>query len=203
MNESLHEELFPEPKSSAGLRLVAGLAALAVAAALLLGYAYLRQRHVESSAAVARSGQTPSPEPRKPPKAMVLVDEALMQGSKTVVGGTVRNISTEQLGQVMVELELKRRQDGGSDRKLIALTPSELEPSQEGRYSLELKAQEYGSVRLIGLRAGPDSSIVVYNSALGQKRPPERLESKTIIVDKPSSKRQEFLNSPENPARVP
>ena len=202
MTDSFHEQIFVEPKGSFGLRLVAGICALAVTAAVFLGYAYLRRRHAENSAALS-TAQMKAAEPKTPPKAIVLVDDALMQGSKTIVGGSVRNTSGESLGQVSVELELKHRKDGTAEKKLVALTPSQLEPGQEGRYSIELKAQEYGSARLVGLRAGPDSSPLAYTSGPGQKRPAERLESKTIILNKPSSKRGEFLNSPDNPARVP
>jgi hypothetical protein len=198
MTDSLHEELFVEPKGSFGLKLIAAISALVLTIALLVGYAYLRQRHAGAPASIA---QAEAPKPK--PKALVLVDEALLQGSKTIIGGTVRNTSAERLEQVTVELELKRRKDGAADKRLVALTPPRIEPGQEGRYSLELKASEYGSARLVGLRAGPDSSPVVYTSALGQKRPLERLESKTIIVDRPPPKRGEFLNSPDNPARVP
>jgi hypothetical protein len=135
---------------------------------------------------------------------LILVDDALLQGNETLVGGTVKNTSSGRLAQVAVELELKRRKDGQPDKKLIGVEPSQLEPGQEGRYSVELKSQEYGSARLIGLRVGPDSTSVAFSSGAGQKRPPERLESKTIVVDRPpSSKRGEFLNSPDNPARVP
>ncbi len=203
MTDSLHEELFVEPKSSFGLKLIAAISALAVTIAVLAGYVYLRQRHARNGVAPASTAQANASEPKGSPKAMILVDEALLQGNKTIVGGTVRNTSAERLGQVTVELELKRRKDGVTEKKLVALEPSQLEPGQEGRYSLELKGQEYGSARLVGLRVGPDSSPVVFTSAQGQKRPPERLESKTVIVDKPSSKRAEFLNSPDNPARVP
>lgn len=202
MTDSLHEDLYVEPKTSLGLKLVAAVSALAIGIAVLIGYAYLRQRHAGNAGSAASTAQNESAQPKKP-KAMILVDEALLQGNKTIVGGAVKNISEESLGQVSVELELKRRKDGTAETKLVALSPSELEPGQEGRYSLELKGLEYGSARLVGLRVGPDSSPVVYTSAGGQKRPQERLESKTIIVGRPPSKRDEFLNSPDNPARVP
>ena len=202
MTDSLHEELFIQPKGSFGLKLIAGISALAITIAVLVGYAYLRQRHALSSRAQALAAQQ-SAQPKGSPKAVVLVDEALLQGNKTIVGGTVRNTSAERLEHVTVELELKRRKDGVAERRLIPLEPSQLEPSQEARYSLELKAQDYGSARLVGLRVGPDSSSIAFTSSMGQKRPPERLESKTVVVDRPSSKRGEFLNSPDNPARVP
>jgi uncharacterized protein YfaS (alpha-2-macroglobulin family) len=132
-----------------------------------------------------------------------MVDDALLQGSKTIIGGTVRNTSTEKLEGLSVEVELKRRKDGVAEKQLVALEPAQLEPEQEGRYSLELKAQDYGSARLVALKAGPNLVPVPYTTAQGQKRPLERLESKSITVDKPSSKRGEFLNSPEHPTRVP
>jgi hypothetical protein len=201
MTDSLHEQLYVEPRSSLGLKLIAAISAFVVAIALLGGYAYLRQRHAGIADATAKS-QSP-PEPKKP-QALILVDDALLQGNKTLVGGTVKNTSTQRLAQVAVELELKRRNDGQPERKLIGVEPTQLEPGQEGRYSVELKSQDYGSARLVGLKAGPDSTPVVYTSGPGQKRPLERLESKTIVVDRPSSgKRGEFLNSPDNPARVP
>jgi hypothetical protein len=132
-----------------------------------------------------------------------MVDDALLQGSKTLIGGTVRNTSSEKLEGLSVEVELKRRKDGVSETQLVALQPAQLEPEQEGRYSLQLKAQDYGSARLVALKAGPNLVPLPYTTAQGQKRPPERLESKSITVDKPSSKGGEFLNSPDNPARVP
>lgn len=184
------------------LKLIAALSALVVTITVLVGYGYLRQRHTGSAGAPSLTGQT-SPEPKKSPKALVLVDEALLKGGKTIVGGTVKNTSPERLEQVAVEIELKRRKDGLLEKKLAGLEPTHLEPGQEGRYSMELRSQDYGSARLIGVRTGSDSTAVAYTSAPGQKRPLERLESKTIIVDRRSNKRDEFLNSPDNPARVP
>jgi hypothetical protein len=117
----------------------------------------------------------------------------------------VKNTSSEALGPLSVEVELRRRKDGGADVKLIALDPGRLEPQAEGRYSLQLKAQDYGSARIVGLKSGSDSIAIPFTTALGQRRPPEILESKTVLVDKPksSSKGGEFLNTPDNPARVP
>ena len=196
-------ELFSESERSVVPKILAGVAALVITALVLAGYAVLRKRHAEDSGASALSSSPANAEPRKPPKALVIVDEALLQGGKTIIGGTVRNTSTEKLEGLSVEVELKRRKDGTAEKQLVALTPAQLEPEQEGRYSLELRAQDYGSARLIALKAGPDLVPLPYTTAQGQKRPPERLESKTITVDKRSSKRGEFLNSPDKPARVP
>ncbi|MDQ5846159.1 MAG: DUF3426 domain-containing protein [Acidobacteriota bacterium] len=203
MTESLHEELFTEPKSSLSLKLIAVIAALVVTVAVFAGYAYLRQRHAEDSGLSAATSQTAA-EPRKSPKALIRIDDATLKAGKTVLAGSVTNTSAEPLANVSVELELKRRKDAVAERKLIPLEPSTLEPQQEGKYSIQLQAQDYLSARLVGLKAGPDSSSVAYTTAQGQKRPPERIESKTITIDKrPPSKRDDFLNSPDKPARVP
>jgi hypothetical protein len=199
MVDSHQGELFVEPRSSVGPKILAGLAALVITALVFTGYALLRKRHAQ----VALSSQPPVAEPKQPPKALIMVDEALLQGGTTILGGTVRNTSTEKLEGLSVELELKRRKDGAVEKHLVALEPTQLAPEQEGRYSLQLKAQDYGSARLVGLKAGPKLVPLPYTTALGQKRPPERLESKTVTVGKPASKAGEFLNSPDKPARVP
>ncbi|MDQ2975870.1 MAG: hypothetical protein M3R69_10730 [Acidobacteriota bacterium] len=202
ITDSEHE-LFAEPKGSLAPKLLgAGLAVL-ITAGLFLGYTALRKRHQQNNAAQVIAGTPQTGEPKKPPKALVLVDDALLQGGKTIIGGTVRNTSPEKLGDVSVELELKRRKDGVGEKRLVALEPAHLEPQQEGRYSVQLKAQDYGSARLVALRVGPDSLPLPYATAQGQKRAPERLESKTVTVEKRSSKGGAFLNSPDNPAHVP
>nr|MDQ2938598.1 hypothetical protein [Acidobacteriota bacterium] len=170
-------------------------------ALVLAGYALLRRRHFQNTSASTPQAQTS--EPKGPPKALIFVDDLLPQGSKTIIGGTVKNTSGEKLEGLSVELELKRRKDGVGERKVVAVEPSELAPDQEARYSFQLKSQEYGSVRLLGLKAGPNLMPLPYTIAQGQKRAPERLESKTITVEKRPSKPGEFLNSPDNPARVP
>ena len=201
MNESLQEELFAEPKSSATLKVVAGLCAMLLTVAVFAGYTMLRKRHAENVAATAAA--VPTPEPRKPPQALVLVDEALLKSGTITIGGTVKNTSNAQLGPLSVELELKRRLGGQNETRVVALEPSQLGPQQEGRYSLQLKSGDYLSARVNALRAKGDSSEVPFTTALGQKRPLERLESKTVVVDKPKGKGGEFLNTPDTPARVP
>ena len=200
MIESHQEELFVEPKNAVGPKLLAALAAFIVTALVFAGYTLLRKRHAGSVASLQAAS---APDTPKPPKALIIIDEALLQGGKTTIGGVVRNTSAEKLEGLAVELELRRRKDGVMETRLVPLTPAELESQQEGRYLVELKAQDYGSARLVGLRAGPNSLPLPYSTAQGQKRPLERFEPKTIIVGKPSGKSGEFINSPDNPARVP
>jgi hypothetical protein len=200
MIDSQQEELFSQDKRSVARKVLAAVSALVITALVFAGYALLRKRHAQDSAGLASVGNTV--EARKPPKALITVDEALLQKGNTILGGTVKNTSAEKLEGLSVELELKRRKDGGAETQLVKLEPAQLEPEQEGRYSLQLKAQDYSSARLAGLKAEPNLSLP-YTTAQGQKRPPERIESKTITVAKPGGKPGEFLNSPDNPARVP
>jgi hypothetical protein len=194
-----HEEVFIEATESSGLKVAAAVAALLVTVLVFFGYAYLRRRQLQSAAPT----QPVNVQPKPSPQALVLVDEALIQGSNTVLGGTVRNISNQKLSAVSVELELKRRTGVGVEKKQVPLNPAELGPLEEGRYSLQLKAQDYLSARVVGLYSGSQATIP-FTLAQGDKRPPERLESKTIKIDKSApGKRSEFLNSPDNPARVP
>jgi hypothetical protein len=203
MIESHQNELFVEPRSSAGPKVLAVLAALLVTALVFGGYTLLRKRHAEVSGSLASLQPSSGTDTAKPPKALIMIDEALLQGGKTTIGGIVRNTSVEKLEALLVELELRRRKDAVLETRSVPLTPANLESQQEGRYVLELKAQDYSSARLVALKAGPNSLPLPYATVQGQKRPPERFEPKTIVVGRPSGKGGEFLNSPENPARVP
>lgn len=204
-NDLTHTELLIEEKSSKGVRLVAALCAVLVTAILFAGYTYLRRRHAQQRLAEAavQAQQTSPNVPKGPAKAHILVDEALLKGGQTIIGGTVRNISTEKLSGLTVGLELRRRKDSSLEQTSAPVEPSELEPTQEGRYVLKLPAQQYISVRLLALKGGSDSALVAYTTSSGQKRPLEKTEPKVVTVPRPGARPGEFLNSPDNPARVP
>ncbi len=170
---------------------------------MFVGYTYLRNKHAQE-AADALAAKTVAPEPKGPPQVLTTIDDAMMRAGKTVLGGTVTNISNQRLGPLTIELKLKRRQDGGIDKKSIVLEPREIEPQQEARYSVELQTREYGSARVSALTTEGNSQPLPYSTAQGRKRPLERTESKTIPIDKrPPGKGDEFDNSPDNPARIP
>jgi hypothetical protein len=205
LTDPTHTELLIEEKRSTSRTLVAAVCAFAVTFMVFAGYAYLRKRTAEQRlASVAVQTPATSDTPKGPAKAHILVDEALLKGGQTIIGGTVRNISSEKLNGLRVALELRRRKDGTLEQTLAAVEPQELEPSEEGRYLIKLPAQQYISVRLAGLKAGTDSALLAYTTAAGQKRPLERTEPKVVIVPRSGSSRGDgFLNSPDNPARVP
>ena len=201
--DSNTEQVFAESKRSPGIKIVGAALALALTAGVFAGYTYLRNKHIQDAAAITAS-QAISAEPKGPPQALITIDDAMPQAGKSVIGGSVRNTSTQKLGPLTIELELKRRKDGGSDKRFVVLEPAEIAPQEEARYSTELKTQEYGSARVIALRAGGVSQPLPYSTAQGRKRPLERIGSKTITVDqRPPGKRDEFLNSADNPARIP
>jgi len=196
-------EPFDEPGRSLGLKLIAGICAVVITAAVFSGYAYLRKRHERQNLARAMQELASSNAPKGPPKVHILVDDALLKGGQTIIGGSVRNISSESISALSVELELRRRKDGAAELKSVPLDPPQLEPEKEGRYSLVLAARDYGSVRLIGLKSSGDSALLSYTSSPGQRRPPERFDPRAVTVQRSSSGHGEFLNSPDNPARVP
>ena len=134
--------------------------------------------------------------------AHVVIDEPTLEKGMTTIGGVVKNISKQDLIGVSVVLELRRRKDHGVEESLLPVTPAQLQPEQEGSYSVKVSAQDFASIRLAGLKADPQSSLIAYSSSQGKKRTPERLEPKTIVV-KRAGKPGEFINTPDNPGRVP
>jgi hypothetical protein len=192
-----------EPRRPFGLKLLAVLCSLLVTGGLLVGYTVMRKRHAQQTLANVVQPESSESAKKGPPKAQITVDEPLLKGGQTIIGGRVKNLSNESLRGLTVHLELRQRKDAKFVESAVPLEPSTLEANQEGDYSVKMPAREYASVRLIGLTADPESTPLVYTSMQGKPRPPERLEPKTIIITKRSSKRDDFLNSPDNPARVP
>jgi hypothetical protein len=201
LNDSIDLNSSVEPGRSTGLKLLAILCALLVTGAILAGYAWLRKRHAQTIArAVTADAEAAT---KGPPKIQIIVDEPLLKGSETIIGGRVKNISAGTLSGLGIHLELRQRKDGKLAESSISVEPSTLEPNQEGSYSVKMPAHEYASVRLVGLTGDPNSTPLAYTSLQGKQRPPERIEPKTIVITKRSSKRDDFLNSPDNPSRVP
>ena len=203
INDPFHpQEALEREKDSNKLKLVGAVCAVALTAILLVGYGYIRRYHTQE----VLSNTAPAPEvdagPKGPPLAHVVVDEPTLEKGMTTIGGVVRNISKQELNGLSVVLELRRRKDGGIEENELPVTPSQLQPEQEGSYSLRVPVQDFASIRLAGLKSGSDSTLLAYSSSQGKKRTPERLEPKTIGVRR-SGKPGEFLNTPDNPGRVP
>ena len=180
--------------------LLAVVCAVALTAILLAGYGYIRGRHERQKLANAAQAV---PEPTKGPAlAHVVLDEPTLEQNMTTVGGVVKNISGQQLSGLSVMLELRRRKDGKTEQQVLRVTPAQLQPQQEGAYAAKFSIDDFASVRLAGVQADPQSTLIVHSSSQGKRRPPERLQPQ-IINAKRTGKPGEFINTPDNPGRVP
>jgi hypothetical protein len=200
-NDPFHpEEALTQHKDSTRRKLLAAVCAVAITAVLLVGYGLVRKYH---ALRVAR--ETPpvtNAAPKGPAVAHVVVDEPTLEKGMTTVGGVVKNISNEQLSAVSVRLEFRRRKDGKTEETLLPVTPAYLQPQEEGAYAAKFPVDDFASVRVAGVHAGPQSQLLVYSSSQGKKRAPERLQPQTIVV-KRAGKPGEFINTPDNPGRIP
>ena len=199
INDPFHpEEAIARERDSSKRKLLAIVCAVGISAVLLAGYGYIRKYHAQKVIAE----NTPPVVEKKVPLAHVVVDEPTLEKGMTTIGGVVKNISKQDLSNLSVVIELRRRKDSGVEENLLHVTPAQLQPEQEGSYSLKVSALEYASIRLAGLKADPQSSLIAFSSSQGRKRTPERLEPKTIVI-KRAGKAGEFINTPDNPVRVP
>ena len=200
INDPFHpEEAIARERESSKRKLLGVVCAVAVTAILLVGYGYIRKYHAQR---VIANNTPPPVAEKRPPLAHVVIDEPTLDKGMTTIGGVVKNISKQELSGVSVVIELRRRKDAGIEEMPLPVTPAQLQPEQEGSYSLRVSAQDFASIRLAGLKADPQSSLVAFSSSQGKKRTPERLEPKTIMV-KRKGKPGEFINTPETPGRVP
>lgn len=193
-------------------RLVAGvLCALIVAGLLLGGYLYVRKRFggAGSSAPVAKARVA------GPPKVEIFVDEATLKDKDTLLGGTVHNISNETYRNLLVELELKHRlildkgkfvepPGGGLETRAVPLDVPELAPGASARYAITLSAKDYITASLVRVVAGDNRAEVPFKTLPGTPRPLETpAPGKTIMVKRPASRGDQFINTPDKPERVP
>jgi len=196
------EETLAQENASRKGKILAAVCAVGLTAILLVGYGYIRKYHAQRVIAENTPPPVADSGPKGPPVAHIVIDEPTLEKGMTTIGGVVRNISKHDLSGLSVVLELRRRKDGKLEQSALPVTPSPLQPEQEGSYALKVSAQEFASIRLAGLQADPQSALVAYTSAQGKKRTPERLEPRTIVV-KRSGKPGEFINTPDNPGRIP
>ena len=193
-----------EEQASYGRRVAVGiLCAVLLTGAVFGGYLYLRNRHARETAAreLAEASQI---KPVLPPKAQIYVDDAMMKGSQTIIGGTVQNISSEQLSDLSVEINLTKRKDGFTETKIVPVDPHDLAPGEQGRYSFTITAQDYSAARVLGLKNGSLRAQIPFKTLPGAQRPLEKTpEGKTIVVSRPRPRGEEFINTPDNPAKVP
>jgi hypothetical protein len=183
-----------------GRRLLIGLiCALVITGLVLGGYLLLLKRHERQVAAALEVENQ-----RKAPKVEVLVDDSLVENGKALLGGTLHNISNEAVRGLAVELQLRRRVGGGVETRIVVPEATEIAPDARTRYSLEVPSQDYISSTFLRVVAGENRAALPFKALPGAARPPmETPTSKTVIVNRPSSKRDEFINTPNNPGKVP
>src|SRR5215213_2778526 len=186
------------------IKVVSILLAVAVTATLLIGFLVWRKRH-EESVGIQAPAQPRQAKAALPAKVQIYIDEAVRKGPQALIGGTVHNISGENLTNLSVEIELSHRKDAGTEVRSLNVEPKELAPDQKGRYSLTVTG-DYRSFKLLRIKSGPDSEEIGFKPAQGTQRPTERPpETRTIIVNRPAPPKQgeEFINTPDNPSKIP
>src|SRR5215217_8743056 len=132
----------------------------------------------------------PTPTPKPEPQAHVFVDEAMMARPYAIIGGAVQNVGKERLEKLSVEIELRRRADSGVETREIKLEPADLEPGQQGKFTLKVLSEEWSGSRVVGLKSGERSEEVAFKSLPGAKRPPEKVRDEVIVVKTPGGKKK-------------
>jgi hypothetical protein len=202
INDPFHAEEVAAREKETTKRLIFGIVcAVAITAILLVGYTYFRKRH----AVQVITSNTPAPVtdngPKGPPVAHIWIDEPMLDKGITTIGGVVKNISKQELSGVSISMELKRRKDKSVEQTIVPLTPTRLAPEEQGSYSLKLPVKDYDSIKFVGIKADPQATLIAYTTSPGKKRPLERLQPQ--VVQRGKTKEGDFINTPDNPTKVP
>ncbi len=184
-------------------RLLVGiLCALILTGSVFGGYIYLRKRHERQVAAAEAAAAQANR--KAPPKVEVLVDDAVTNGGKSVLSGTIHNISNESLHNIAIELQLRKRTGGAIETRVVTPDSTDLAPDGRARYQLEVAVQDYLSATFLRVVGGGDRAAIPSKAMPGAPRPAlEAPAPKTIVVSRPAPKGDEFLNTEKNPQKVP
>ena len=189
-----------EEESRHTRRLAIGvLCALILTGSVFGGYLFLRKRHERQVAAATALEATK----KASPKAEVAVDDATIDGKKSVLSGEIHNISGETLHNVAVELQLRKRTGAGMEMRVVMPETTDLPPDGRTRYRLEVAVQDYSSATFSKVLAGDTRTALVFKAFPGAARPAiESPAPKTVVVARPAPKGEEFLNTENNPGRI-
>ena len=181
--------------------LVGTLCALLLTGSVCGGFLYLRKRHERQIAAAAAAEKVE----KEKAKVEVAVDEARTEGKKSILSGTIHNISNDTLHNLAVELQLRRRTGGSTEARIVTPESTELAPDARTRYRLEVPVQDYNSATFARVVTGDAHLAVAFKAMPGAERPPLPAvpAGKTIVVARPAPKDGEFINSEQNPGKVP
>jgi hypothetical protein len=178
--------------------------ALLLTSAVLGGYLYLRSRHAKAELEKQLAANPPA-KPVPSPQVQVTQDEPRLKGSNAAVTGVIKNISNSKLSGLSLELELTRRSDGGTERKSISPKPVDLAPGEEGSYSLTV-AREFRSLKVAAVRSSSSPDELAFHAVTGARRPLEGPPATKVIIENRNTSRgkgEEFINTPDNPSKVP
>ena len=167
-----------------------------VTCALLFGYVSMHNRY-------APQASVPQVKTPPVPRAQVLQNELFLRDSQAVISGTVRNISTETLGNLSVKIELTRLDETTEERTTV-LVPSLLAPGEEGLYTLTLPARDWRAARVAAIRDGDDDQHVAFSAGVGAPRPSQAAPRRPAVTQRPrqGNSNDEFFNTPDNPVVI-
>jgi hypothetical protein len=196
----------PDVSTRSYTKLIALVIALTFTLSLLIVYAILYQRHERELAAQqkakaeAQAALKPTPTPT--PDAQIFQDEAFLKGSQAVLGGRVRNISNHRMENLSLALELTSRDGSRKERRVVPVSPADLSPNEEGRYTLIVPSRQWANAELVSLRSG--SGDIAFRGEMGALRP---LEQPSARPGSPPPVRStvregDIINTPETAVTV-
>ena len=191
-----------EEESRHTRRLLVGvLCALLLTGSVCGGYLFLRKRHERQVAATTAAEKIE----KEKAKVEVAVDEARTEGKKSILSGTIHNISNEPLHNLAVELQLRRRTGGATEARIVIPESTDLAPDAKTHYQLEVPVQDYNSATFARVVIGDARLAVAFKAIPGTERPPLPAvpAGRTVVVARPAPKDGEFINTEQNPGKVP
>jgi hypothetical protein len=182
-------------------------ALLLLSTTLLFFSACQSPRQADSGRASAVNQNAANAKPEATPEANIVVDEPRLVKPYAVIGGTIQNVGQQKLEQLSVLIDLRRRDDGTTVRREVAVEPADIAPGGQGKFAVKVEPDEFRGSSVVGLRSGAGARDIAFKTIPGAKRPLERLPDRVVNVKIPSKKPKvgdsDFINTPDTPIKVP
>ncbi len=180
----------------------AGICALLVTSTLLGGFFVLHRQHQQQTTAAQQAAA--AVKKNAAVEAQIFENEAQLKGGNALIGGLVRNTSNARIDDLSVEIQLIPRAGENFKLEQIKLQPANLNPGEEGHYSLTVPSHQWSATRLVRLLSSTRAAEIAFKSQLGERRPLESTPQgvKVIVLPRPRGKGDEFLNTPDNPIPI-
>lgn len=182
------------------------LLALLITAGVGVGLMVLQRRNATRLAEQQKAVEQPLEKPKPKPELQVLLDDSIIKSGNASVSGTVKNISSNPVSGITLQLQLIQRSDSATIIRPVVPTPADLAPNGEAKFAFTVSQKEYRTWRVGKVLSSSANREIAFVTDQGAERPkegPTTVNQTTAGRGAGTRSDGGYLNTPDTPVRVP